>query len=158
MKRRRQMRILSILQRKDISTQEEIVDALREEGIEATQATVSRDIKELGLVKIPTDSGTYHYAESSTVQRHDISQQLLHTLYNSVLRVQHSDCMLVIDTLPATAQAVAEAIDALNWEPIIGTLAGERTVFAVVSPGDTAPEIARELNTLCDQSSSREGS
>jgi len=155
-KKRRQMRILSILHHKNISTQEEIVEALRQEGIEATQATVSRDIKELGLVKIPTDSGTYHYAESSTVQRHDISQQLLHTLHNSVLRVRHSDCMLVIDTLPATAQAVAEAIDALNWENIIGTLAGERVVFAVAKPADRAPQIGRELEALCDQPSSEE--
>lgn len=148
-KRARQMRILSILKERNIETQNDLVKALRSDGIDVTQATVSRDIKELGLVKISNENGGYRYTESSTVQKRGISEQLLNTLRNSVTQARSSECMVVIDTLPATAQTVAEALDALAWDEVLGTLAGERTVFAVVKPGDQAPRIANRILELC---------
>lgn len=148
-KRARQMRILSILKERKIETQNDLVNALRSEGINVTQATVSRDIKELGLVKISNENGGYRYTESSTVQKRGISEQLLNTLRSSVTRVRRSECMVVIDTLPATAQTVAEALDALAWEDVLGTLAGERTVFAVVKPVDRAPRVVNRILELC---------
>ncbi|MFO8061016.1 MAG: arginine repressor [Bacillota bacterium] len=151
MKSRRQMRILSLLKERDIATQNDLVDALNDEGIRVTQATVSRDIKELSLVKASTESGGYRYMEPSSVKRHEVSDQLLLTLANSVTRIQSSECMLVIDTLPATAQIVAEAIDALGWEQVLGTLAGERTVFAVIKSKELVPEVIHRLSELCSR-------
>jgi len=148
-KRARQMRILSILKEREIETQNDLVNALRTEGIDVTQATVSRDIKELGLVKISNKNGGYRYTESSSLQKRGISEQLLNTLQNSVTQVRRSDCMVVIDTLPATAQTVAEALDALAWDDVLGTLAGERTVFAVVRPAERAAEVVSRILEMC---------
>ncbi len=151
MKSRRQMRILSLLKDGDIGTQNDLVEALTEEGIQVTQATISRDIKELGLVKVSTNSGRYRYVEPSSVKKQEVSEHLLQTLGNSVRKIQSSECMLVIDTLPATAQIVAEAIDALGWEQVLGTLAGERTVFAVIRSRESVPEVVRHLMELCNR-------
>ena len=151
MKSRRQMRILSLLKDSDIGTQNDLVEALTAEGIKVTQATVSRDIKELGLVKVSTEADGYRYVEPSSVKKQEVSDQLLLTLSSSVTDIKSSDCMLVIDTLPATAQIVAEAIDALRWEQVLGTLAGERTVFAVVRSKEEVPEVVGHLMELCNK-------
>ncbi len=149
MKSRRQMKILSIIKEKEITTQGDLVEALRLEGMETTQATVSRDIKELGLIKAPTDSGDYRYTDPSSVHQSEISEQLLMNLRNSVVNLVASENILVIHTLPATAQTVAEAIDALNWPEILGTLGGERTVFAVVASRDETKHVQQRLHRLC---------
>ena len=141
MKTRRQMRILGIINEKPVKTQHDLVLALRDEGFNVTQATVSRDIKELGLVKVPAEDGGYQYRESSRFNRSEINRQLVRNLETSVVGLDYSGSMLVVHTLPATAQTVAEAIDALNWVDVIGTLAGERTVFVVVKPPEKAPEV-----------------
>ena len=149
MKSRRQMRILSLLKERDVRTQNDLVQALTEEGIKVTQATVSRDIKELGLVKVSTESGGYRYTEPGSMQQQEVSEQLMLTLSSSVKRIQGSECMVVIDTLPATAQMVAEAIDALGWEDVLGTLAGERAVFAVVRSPERLADVIKNLAALC---------
>ena len=151
MKTRRQMRILGIINEKPIKTQHELVNALREDGLKVTQATVSRDIKELGLVKVPAEDGGYRYRESSRFNRSEINRQLVRTLETSVVGMDFSESILVVHTLPATAQTVAEALDALNWVEVIGTLAGERTVFVVVKPADKVPDVMGRIRDFASR-------
>ena len=151
MKTRRQMRILGIIHERPIKTQHELVNALREDGLKVTQATVSRDIKELGLVKVPAGGGGYRYRESSRFNRSEINRQLVRTLETSVVGMDSSESILVVHTLPATAQTVAEALDALNWVEVIGTLAGERTVFVVVKPADKMAEVMGRIRDFASR-------
>ncbi|MFP4200243.1 MAG: arginine repressor [Bacillota bacterium] len=151
MKTRRQMRILGIINERPIKTQQELVEALRDDGMDVTQATVSRDIKELGLVKVPAEDGGYQYRESSQFSRSEINRQLVRTLETSVVGMDSSGTILVVNTLPATAQTVAEAIDALNWNDVIGTLAGERIVFVVVKPAERISDVMARIREFSDQ-------
>lgn len=146
MKPRRQVRILDIVRTSLIETQEQLVDALAREGVHATQATVSRDIRELGLVKTPTGDGRVRYTLPETGPTP--SSRLLDIFRTSVLHVEHSGNTVVLTTLPATASAVAEAVDSLHVDGVIGTLAGERTVFVVVKPPERVPEVAARLHAM----------
>ncbi|MCL6595625.1 MAG: arginine repressor [Firmicutes bacterium] len=146
MKPRRQVRILDIVRTSLIETQEQLVEALAREGVHATQATVSRDIRELGLVKAPTGDGRVRYALPDTGPTP--SAHLLEIFRTSVLHVDHSGNTVVLTTLPATAAAVAEAVDSLHVEGVIGTLSGERTVFVVVKPPERSPEVAARLRAM----------
>jgi len=148
LKPKRHIRILDIIQRSRVRTQEELVEALRDEGIEVTQATISRDIKDLRLVKIPTSDGSYRYALPSTTPSIERGERLMRILRDSIIDCDSSENMLVINTLPATAQVVAEALDALHLPEILGTLAGERTVFAVVRSREDVPQLLRRLSGL----------
>lgn len=147
-KARRQLRIMELIRSEAISTQEELVDRLRREGIEVTQATVSRDIKEMHLVKVPAGDGTYRYAlpDERTPGAH--AERLLRILRESVTGYDSSENIVVVHTLPATAQSVAEAIDLLRAEEVIGTLAGERTVFIVIRPKEAVPRFLQRLAEL----------
>lgn len=145
LKTRRQMRIVEIVRNELVSTQEELAERLRREGITVTQATVSRDIKELQLVKVPTGDGRYRYALPEDRQPGAYSDRLLRILRECVTGYDHSENIVVIHTLAATAPGVAEALDSLNAGEIIGTLAGERTVFVVVRPKEA---VVRFLDRL----------
>ncbi len=145
------MRILGIINERPIKTQQELVEALREAGMDVTQATVSRDIKELGLVKVPAEDGGYQYRESSQFNRSEINRQLVRTLETSVVGMDFSGPILVVHTLPATAQTVAEALDALNWNDVIGTLAGERTVLVVVKPPERIADVMERIRDFSVQ-------
>jgi transcriptional regulator of arginine metabolism len=145
-KPRRQVRILDIVRTSLIETQEQLVEALAQEGVQATQATVSRDIRELGLVKTPTGDGRVRYALPETGPAP--SNRLLEIFRASVLHVEYSGNMVVLTTLAATAAAVAEAVDSLHVDGVIGTLSGERTVFVVVKPPERAAEVAARLRAM----------
>ncbi len=147
-KSRRQVRIMQIIRHEVISTQEELVERLRSQGIEVTQATVSRDIKEMKLVKVPVGDGRYRYALPEEPGSGAYAERLLRILRESVTGYDASENMVVIHTLPATAQSVAEAIDLLRAEEVIGTLAGERTVFIVVRPKEAVERFLARLGDL----------
>lgn len=132
MKMTRHAKIKEIIDKSKIETQEDLAAALRSEGIEVTQATVSRDIKELMLVKVPDADGNYHYAYPKEHNMLLTPGRLERTFQDSIVSVRHSDCMAVIRTLPGTAQAVAYAIDYMKWPEILGTIAGDDTVFVVL--------------------------
>lgn len=134
-KARRQARILELVGQRVVDTQEELAAQLQREGFGVTQATVSRDIRELRLVKVPTGEGRARYAlaEAATAPAR-LSDRLLRLFAECVTGVDHSENMVVLSTLAGTAQGVAEAVDALHLPEVIGTLAGERTVFVVVKP------------------------
>ncbi len=148
MKARRQMKILEIISTQVVETQEELAERLTEHGIQVTQATVSRDIKEMQLVKIPVGDGRYRYAQPDDPNLSGQSDRMLRIFRECILGMDYSDNLLVLSTIPATAAAVAEAVDGLRWKEIIGTLAGERMVFVACKPKESAPQLVERLNQL----------
>lgn len=143
MKSHRQARVKEIVERLVIRTQDELSDALRSEGIDVTQATVSRDIKEMMLVKVPTGDGSYRYAFPSDHNVMVSVARLEKTFQDSVLSVNSSGNIIVLRTLPGTAQAVAYVLDNVRWSEIIGTVAGDDTIFLVVKP-EKSVDIVKE--------------
>jgi transcriptional regulator, ArgR family len=132
MKIARHAKILEIISEKEIETQEELAAELQKQGIDVTQATVSRDIKELRLIKVLTEDGKrYKYAPRGKVDGH-ITDRLMTLLSESIVSVDYAGNIIVIKTLSGTAPAAAEAIDTLNWKNIVGTLAGDNTIFVLV--------------------------
>lgn len=148
MKARRQLRIMEIIRNEMVSTQEDLAQRLRTEGINVTQATVSRDIKEMQLVKVPTGDGRYRYAlpEERGVGTH--AERLIRMIRECVTSFDSSENIVVVNTLPATAPSVAEAIDVLHADEVVGTLAGERTVFVVVRPKEAAALFLERIKSL----------
>lgn len=133
MKMTRHAKIKEIIDKNKIETQEDLAAALRSEGIEVTQATVSRDIKELMLVKVPDANGHYHYAYPKEHNMLLTPGRLERTFQDSIVSVKSTDNIVVVRTLPGTAQAVAYAIDYMKWPEILGTIAGDDTVFIAVA-------------------------
>ena len=132
MKMTRHAKLKEIIDKNKVETQEDLAAALRAEGIEVTQATVSRDIKELMLVKVPDANGQYHYAYPKEHNMLLTPGRLERTFQDSIIGIRVSQCMVVIRTLPGTAQAVAYAVDYMKWEEVLGTIAGDDTVFVAM--------------------------
>ena len=132
MKVQRHGRIKEIVERNVIETQEELAEALRKQGIEITQATVSRDIKELMLIKVPTGDGRYRYAFPAEQNLMLSQSRMARTFQDSVIHMDHSQNIIVLRTLPGTAQAVAYTVDYIKWPEILGTVAGDDTIFVLV--------------------------
>lgn len=134
-KRKRQEALLSIITKHQVSTQEELVDRLQRAGIATTQATVSRDIAELGLVRVSGQEGHYVKPEeglgaASPAGREDRLRRLLRDLPMTVRRGQG---IAVLTTTPGSANPLASAIDATGWPEILGTVAGDDTIFVALS-------------------------
>ncbi len=148
MKAVRHANIKAIIEHSVIETQEELAEELRKKNIEVTQATVSRDIKELMLIKVPTGDGRYRYAfpmEKNVV----FSQSRMDRMFrDSVTGLDFSENIVVIKTLPGTAQAVASTIDYAKWPEIIGTVAGDDNILVVVKPTDAAVRIVAKFQAL----------
>lgn len=148
MKNHRHVRVKDIVERFVIRTQDELAEALRQEGIDVTQATVSRDIKELMLMKVPTGDGGYRYAYPSDQTATVSTARLEKTFQDSVLSVNSSGNIIVLRTLPGTAQAVAYVIDNIRWPDIIGTVAGDDTVFIVVKPVEIIAAVVERFESI----------
>lgn len=132
MKVRRQKKIIEIIENRVISTQEDLADALLNAGYEVTQATVSRDIKELGLVKIPAENNTYRYGvtgEQGIALNEDKLKRMFREL---VIKADYSDNIIVLRTYPGNAHGIASLIDGSKWPQVIGTVAGDDTILLVV--------------------------
>ncbi|MGI6003977.1 MAG: arginine repressor [Christensenellales bacterium] len=131
MKSKRHNLILELVRTGDISTQEELAEALKKHSVIATQATISRDIKELRLIKVLGENGMYKYAK---LEQNDsaLDARLLRLFSESVLSMQHSGNIIVLHTISGTANAAAEAIDNLSWEELMGSLAGDDTIFVLI--------------------------
>ncbi len=148
MKRYRYNKIKEIVQSKAIETQEELAAALLEEGIEVTQATVSRDIKELLLIKIPMGDGRYKYATPDEQSGIFSQTKMNRTFQDSIVKIKVSENILVVRTLPGTAQAIAYNIDYVKWPEILGTVAGDDTIFAVLADRSFADIVINKLKHL----------
>jgi len=127
----RQSKILEIIKAQEIDTQERLADKLSQAGFTATQATVSRDIKELGLVKVIGKNGRSSYAEAPKVSKLEMDKYTK-LLRDTVQSVKSAENMIVIRTLSGCANAAAEMIDKMEREEVLGTIAGDNTIFLVV--------------------------
>lgn len=146
MKAKRHMKIREIIREKPIETQEELAEELRKCGFNVTQATVSRDIKELRLVKVLRDNKHYCYSEPDITPV--VSDKLVRMLRDSIIKIDSSENLIVIKTLSGTAQAAAAAIDGLNWKEIVGTIAGDDTILVVARSKSAVKEIIEKLENL----------
>jgi len=152
MKYDRHSLILKIIEEKDIETQEELAEELRGYGMDVTQATVSRDIKELRLVKVLGKSGIYKYAALEQSES-DLSDRLIRVFSESVISMEHTDNLIVIKTIVAGAQAAASAIDAMNWPEIIGCIAGDDTILVILRSGSIVGDVLKRFSRLMHPSS-----
>lgn len=143
----RQSKILELIESNEIETQEELAESLKGVGIDVTQATVSRDIRELKLVKVSSRSGKYKYA-SMDQNSEGTSDRLIKIFKNSIISVNTAGHMLVIKTIPGAAQICASAVDSLGIEEIIGTIAGDDTIFIAVGSYDKVKDILKDFNSL----------
>lgn len=148
MKSRRQMKIQEIISNYPIHTQEELAEYLRKEGFDVTQATVSRDIKEMGLIKVPTSDDNYQYAIPGAAQPVNSPERLRRRMKETVTTVNDSENLIVIRTIPGNAQALASLIDQSNWEEVIGTVAGDDTILLIVKPASEVPVVRERIARL----------
>ena len=135
MKEQRQSKILSLIQKSEIETQEDLAEALKNEGFSITQATVSRDIRELKLTKVATKAGGQKYVSLSNVEQ-QVSEKVIRVFKDAFVNIDYAGNTIVISTLVGMGNAVAAAVDAFNMEEIIGTLAGDDTIFCLVKHED----------------------
>ena len=147
MKSKRHSKILEIINNNDIETQEELAEALKHAGYDVTQATVSRDIKLLKLVKMQSESGKYKYISSEKEER-DINDKLYSILKNAAIGVEQVDKFVVIKTLTGAASAAAEAIDTLYANDVAGTIAGDNTIFVLVRTDEKALELISKVRKM----------
>lgn len=146
MKITRHEKIKEIIEQQVIETQDDLAQALRNSGIDVTQATVSRDIKELMLIKIPDATGSYRYAFPKEHGMIFTQGRLERTFEDSILSIRISENLVVIRTLPGTAQAVAYGIDYMKWPEVLGTVAGDDTIFVAVDKRDNIGKFTERLN------------
>ena len=143
----RQSKILEIIKNFEIDTQEKLVEKLNSMGISATQATVSRDIRELGLVKVAGKNGRNCYAEAQPEKEKDLTR-FSKLLKDTVLDMKPAENLIVVRTLSGCAPAAAEVIDNLKMDSIVGTLAGDNTIFIAVGSKELASSVIKKLNEL----------
>ncbi len=148
MKARRHMKIQELIVKEPIHTQEELAEKLREAGFDVTQATVSRDIKELGLIKIPTSDDEYSYAIPGEKHPANLHERMKRLLRETVVSINDSENLVLIRTIPGNAHALASLLDNSNWEEVIGTVAGDDTILLVVKPKEAVPEVLARLSRL----------
>ena len=143
----RQEAIIRLIRETDISTQDELVSALIDKGLSITQVTISRDIKELGLVKVfsPTGGSRYTVLENS---ENVAPVRLLNVFSQSLVSCNQAGNMIVIKTLPGMAQGAAAALDAVRLEGIVGTIAGDDTIFAATADVETAAMLTEIVANL----------
>lgn len=147
-KGQRHIKIREIIANKEIETQDELVDILRSQNFNVTQATVSRDIKELHLVKVPLQDGRYKYSLPAD-QRFNPLQKLKRSMVDAFVKLDIAGHMLVLKTLPGNANAIGALIDHLDWDEILGTICGDDTCLIICrTPEDTQYVSDRFLNML----------
>ena len=147
MKSLRHEKIYEIIKNEDIETQEDLAEKLREEGISVTQATVSRDIKELNLIKILSHNGRYKYAASTKLKGY--SPNAMATMFSkTAISVERIDNFLVVKTISASAALAADALDSFEFDGVIGTIAGDNTVLVITRGQGKTDEVLREIENL----------
>ena len=147
MKAKRQALIREIVEAQSIQTQEELAEALRAHGMVVTQATVSRDIREMHLLKVLAEDGSYRYA---TMEKSDsgMNDRLIRMLTDSVVEMNSANNLIVIHTLPGSAHVAAEAIDTLKWPETIGTIAGDNTILVIVRTNEEVDTVMKRFHSI----------
>jgi transcriptional regulator of arginine metabolism len=148
MKFKRQAAIVDLIGKQEIKTQEELSEKLKEHGFTATQATISRDIKELQLVKVASESGGYCYSTPDSGGGSLHLPRLKNIFRECVIKVDRAQNLVVVKTLVGMANAAAAAIDAMKIDTIVGTLAGDDTILIIMRTNDEAEHLCRLVADL----------
>jgi transcriptional regulator of arginine metabolism len=148
MKDNRQKMLLQIIAEENIETQEQLLLRLRDHGIQSTQATVSRDIKELHLIKEPSGQSGYRYAVSGHKARLNFADKLLTIFRESVISIDFAQNIVVIKTMPGLANAAAAALDGMEITFMVGSLAGDDTVLLIMRDMDGAADFCEEIKEM----------
>jgi len=144
MKNRRHLMILDIIDKQVIQTQEELADELERRQQHVTQATISRDIKELRIVKATDLHGVHRYVVSGKASQ-QLSERQIRIFSDAVISIANAQNLVVIKTIPGSANAAAETVDVLQWPEIVGTIAGDNTIFLAADSTEDAKAIVDRL-------------
>ncbi len=147
MKVNRHAKIIEIINKYDVETQEELAWYLNREGFKVTQATVSRDIRDLKLTKIPTDSGKQRYAVHQT-EANDRSEKYIRVLRDGFVSMDMAQNILVIKTVSGMAMAVCAALDSLKWNEIVGSIAGDDTIMCAIRSVDDTLRVMDKISKI----------
>ena len=148
MKSQRLAKIMEIISTRNVETQEQLLESLRQAGFHSTQATISRDIKELRIVKELTSFGTYRYTTTSGDMNGTFSTRLNTIFRECITGYDYAQNLVVIHTLPGLASAAGSAVDAMNMSVVLGTIAGDDTVFIVMRDNNSAAAFCGEIRNL----------
>lgn len=148
MKSSRQSIILQIIAEQEIETQSQLIDALAARGVTITQATLSRDMKQLHLIKELGNNGRYHYVVSGKSKSNDHDIRLRKIFRESVTSYAIAQNIIVIKTLPGLASAACSTLDSMHIDTLVGTLAGDDTAFLAMKDYDAAVELCREIEEM----------
>lgn len=146
MKTLRQTKILELIKNNSIETQSDLLDMLRKEGFSVTQATVSRDIKEMRLIKVLDSSGTYKYAYDTVSNNEEMSNSYLFA--TAVTSIEYSHNLVVIKTGAGMAQAVCAALDSIHRPGVMGSIAGDDTIFIATRTDSASAALVADLKKL----------
>ncbi|MCF0145738.1 MAG: arginine repressor [Eubacterium sp.] len=150
MKLTRQAEILKLIHEYEIGTQEELAGKLNERGYHVTQATVSRDIREMKLTKIAGESGAIRYAMLQAKEQNEAARYV-RMLRDAVRSIQTAENILVIHTAPGMAMAAAAVIDEIGWPEIVGSIAGDNTIFCAVRSREEAVQVMKRLTKMLEK-------
>ena len=148
MKNSRQNMILEIITQENIETQEQLLARLQERGITSTQSTISRDIKQMHLVKEPVGHGVYKYAVSGNRTKLNFAEKLRTIFRESITGVDYAQNIVVLKTMPGLASAACSALDNMNYSMLVGTLAGDDTAFLLMRDTESAAEFCEEIKEM----------
>lgn len=146
----RQLKILDIISKHDIDTQEELVDYLRQEGFNVTQATISRDIKDMGIIKTLASDGRHYKYAAQQQKETNAADKYLNMFKNTVLSIRSSGNLIVLRTEVGSAGPAAELIDKLSYDEVLGVVAGDNTIFVAVDGVDHVDTVRRRLEDLLE--------
>ncbi|MCU6687478.1 arginine repressor [Dorea acetigenes] len=147
MKINRHAKIIELINKYHIETQEELADYLNEEGFKVTQATVSRDIRDLKLTKVPTDGGRQKYAIHQTAET-EMSDKYIRVLKDGYVSMDMAQNILVIKTVAGMAMAVCAAIDSMKWNEVVGSIAGDDTIMCAIRSADDTIKVMDKISKI----------
>lgn len=146
----RQLKILDIISKHDVDTQEELVDYLRSEGFNVTQATVSRDIKDMGIIKTLSADGRHYKYTAQQTRETSAADKYLNMFKNTVISIKSTGNLIVLRTEVGSAGPAAELIDKLSYDEVLGVIAGDNTIFVAVDGIEHVDTIRRRLEDLLE--------
>ena len=147
MKINRHAKIIELINKYHIETQEELADYLNEEGFKVTQATVSRDIRDLKLTKVPTDGGRQKYAIHQTAET-EMSDKYIRVLKDGYVSMDMAQNILVIKTVAGMAMADCAAIDSMKWNEVVGSIAGDDTIMCAIRSADDTIKVMDKISKI----------
>ena len=148
MKDDRQSKILEIISQENIETQEQLLARLRERGIRCTQATISRDIKQLHLIKEPVGQGVYKYAVSGNRTKLNVAEKLRTIFRECIVSIDYAQNIVVVKTMPGLANGACSALDNMDMNDIVGSLAGDDTALLIMRDTESARSFCEEIHEM----------